>query len=72
MEALIHRRHLDVPTMHFRHDATEPISKSFERRPAARGSHPRSQVQAGVGPLAECRPRVTINQDMEIENASLA
>ncbi len=40
--------------MHFRHDATEPISKSL------------SDVQTGGGPLAEWRPRLTINHDMEI------
>jgi hypothetical protein len=29
IEALIHRWHLDVPTMHFRHDATKSISRSL-------------------------------------------
>jgi hypothetical protein len=67
----IHRRHLDVRTMHFRHDATEPISKSlsFELR---REVHVLDRkVQAGVASACKCRPRVTINHDMEIKMIAL-
>jgi hypothetical protein len=33
IDALIHRWHLDVPTTHFRYDATKPILKSLTVEP---------------------------------------